>query len=88
MENWYYEQPSLPENYQIGVTPSGYITDAMAYDWLHFFQESTKDHIWRGEYRLLLMDGHGSHKTHEFLQFCNEHRIIAYCFPSYTTHLL
>jgi hypothetical protein len=62
--------------------------DAMAYDWLHFFQESTKDRIWQGEYRLLLMDGHSSHKTHEFLQFCNEHCIIAYCFPSHITHLL
>jgi hypothetical protein len=40
MENWYYEQPSLPENYRIGVTANEYITDAMAYDWLHFFQES------------------------------------------------
>jgi hypothetical protein len=27
MENWYYEQPSLPENYRIGITANGYITD-------------------------------------------------------------
>ena len=60
----------------------------MAYDWLHFFQESTKSHISQGEYRLLLMDGHSSHKTYKFIQFCEKHYIILHCFPPHTTHLL
>jgi len=33
------------------------------------------------------MDNHGSHLTHEFLQFCDRHHIIAYCFNPHSTHL-
>jgi hypothetical protein len=33
------------------------------------------------------MDNHGSHLTHEFLQFCDRHHIIAYCFIPHTTHI-
>jgi hypothetical protein len=87
LENWY-RQSSLPDDYRIAPTPKGYTADAIAYDWLHFFDECTKKRVSRGEYRLLLMDGHGSHTTHEFLQYCDTHRIIAFCFPPHTTHLL
>jgi hypothetical protein len=87
MENWY-RQSTLPDDYRIAPTPKGWTSDSIAYDWLHFFNECTKSRVSRGEYRLLLMDGHGSHLTHEFLQFCDTHRIIAFCFPPHTTHLL
>jgi hypothetical protein len=87
MENWY-RQASLPDDYRIGVTPNGYTSDAMAYDWLHFFHTHTRSRISSREYRLLLMDGHESHKTYEFIQFCEKHHIIPYFFPPHLTHLL
>ena len=34
------------------------------------------------------MDNHGSHLTWDFLEFCEKHHIIAFCFPPHTTHLL
>jgi hypothetical protein len=34
------------------------------------------------------MDGHGSHKTYKFLKFCQQYRIVPFCFPAHTTHLL
>ena len=42
----------------------------------------------QGAWRLLLMDGHGSHHTYEFLKFCEDHKIKAVGMPPYTTHLL
>src|SRR5947199_5347512 len=41
-----------------------------------------------GDYRLLLLDGHNSHVTADFIQFAIDKRIILLCFPPHTTHLL
>jgi hypothetical protein len=40
------------------------------------------------QYRLLLVDGHGSHLTYEFAKFALENRIRILCFPAHSTHLL
>ena len=42
----------------------------------------------QGKYQLLLLDGHTSHLTWEFFDFCLSHRVIPLCFPSHSTHLL
>lgn len=34
------------------------------------------------------MDGHGSHITIEFIEFCLSVNIVAYCLPAHSTHLL
>src|SRR2546423_9710957 len=39
-------------------------------------------------YRLLLLDGHNSHVTADFIQFAIEKKIVLLCFPPHTTHLL
>jgi len=39
-------------------------------------------------YRLLLVDGHSSHFTYDFLQYAKEHKIEVLCLPSNTTHIL
>ena len=41
-----------------------------------------------GTHRLLLLDGHGSHQTMEFLAICDKHRIIPFFFPPHTTNYL
>ena len=42
----------------------------------------------RGRYRILIFDGHNSHLSDEFLQYCWENRIRPYRLPAHTTHLL
>jgi DDE superfamily endonuclease len=42
----------------------------------------------KGMYRLLILDGHGSHATPEFDQFCTQNRIITICMPPHSSHLL
>jgi hypothetical protein len=41
-----------------------------------------------GDYRLLILDGHNSHCTYQFIKFSAEHHIIIICLPSHTTHAL
>jgi len=38
--------------------------------------------------RLLIMDGHSSHVSWEFLDYCLTHDIIPFCLPPHSTHLL
>jgi hypothetical protein len=62
------------------------VTDEIACQWLENFDEYTKERVKRGQYLLLLMDGHGPHQTFEFLSACEEKRIIAFPFLPHTTH--
>jgi len=41
-----------------------------------------------GQYRLLIRDGHGSHSTVEFDQYCKERSIIPLYMPPYSSHKL
>ena len=40
------------------------------------------------EKRLLVVDGHNSHFSMEFLQFCSHNQIELFCLPPHTTHIL
>ena len=51
------------------------------------FDKHTKDRS-VGRYRLLILDGHGSHVTPEFDQYCLEQSIIVLCMPPHSSHLL
>ncbi|KAH4206555.1 hypothetical protein HBI95_117190 [Parastagonospora nodorum] len=43
---------------------------------------------WSNNDRLLILNGHGSHLTPEFLEYCNRHRILLIVFPPHSTHTL
>lgn len=51
------------------------------------FDKHTKDRS-VGRYRLLILDGHGSHVTPEFDQYCLDQSIIVLCMPPHSSHLL
>ena len=60
-----------------------------AYQWLQHFDQHTKPRLLhRTDYRLLFFDGHTPHKIFDFINFCQNNRIIPYCFPSKLTHRL
>jgi hypothetical protein len=42
----------------------------------------------RRKYRLFLVDGHGSHLTEEFLEYCHRHKILLAVYPPHRTHTL
>jgi hypothetical protein len=41
-----------------------------------------------GAYRLLIVDGHESHNSAAFHQYCTEHKIVTLCMPPHSSHLL
>lgn len=85
MERWY-RVDGLPGDYGSAVSPKGYTTDQLALDWLKHFISSTCDRTKKGEDRVLLFDGHGSHMTFEFLTLCHTNNIIPFCFIPHSTH--
>lgn len=85
MENWY-RTTNLPNDYWITPTPNGWTDDITAFQWLQSFEEITKNRCTKTGFRLL-MDNHGSHLTFEFVNFCEDHQIIPYCFIPHTTHI-
>ena len=53
---------------------AGYTNDWISLQWIkHFEKYSARKQ--QGAYCLLLLDGHGSHHTYEFLKFREDHKI-------------
>jgi hypothetical protein len=42
----------------------------------------------RRQWRLLIVDGHGSHLTREFIDYCDSKKILLAVFPPHSTHTL
>jgi hypothetical protein len=78
------------EKHQGFVTSSdsGWTNDDLGLAWLRvIFDRSTKKKC-RHSWRLLILNGHGSHVTIEFINFCDENRILLAIFPPHSTHSL
>ena len=82
---WYCD---LPENYILSVSKNGWTTDELGIEWLKKVFEPNTAPRTMGRYRLLILDGHGSHATAEFDRFCMEKRIIPLYMPPHSSHLL
>ena len=81
---WYRD---IPSDWIISVSDNGWTTNQLGLAWLKHFDSCTKART-VGTYRLLILDGHSSHATPEFDQYCTENRIITLCMPPHTSHLL
>ncbi len=73
---------------KIATSSKGWTDNQLALLWLkqHFEIETAKRQ--QGEYRLLILDGHESHCTLEFIEYCVEKKIILLVLPPHTIHLL
>jgi len=78
----------LPSSWRLDISDNSWTTDKIGIKWLqnHFIPETAP--CQRGAYRLLFLDGHGSHLTPEFDQLCMENKIIPTCLPARSSHLL
>jgi hypothetical protein len=85
IEDWF---KNLPKDWRFEVSNNGWTTDEISLRWLQkLFIPSTNSRV-RGRFRLLILDGHGSHLTPQFDRICAENDIIPLCMPSHTSHLL
>jgi hypothetical protein len=82
--SWY---KALPPDWVLAVSNNGWTTNELGLDWVKHFNRHTQS-ILKGVYRLLILDGHESHATPEFDQFCKDNKIITLCMPPHTSHLL
>ena len=77
----------LPLNQTVAVSDNGWTTDQLGVEWVKHFNQHTAART-AGVYRLLVLDGHSSHATPEFDQYCADNKIITLCMPPHTSHLL
>jgi DDE superfamily endonuclease/Tc5 transposase DNA-binding domain/helix-turn-helix, Psq domain len=81
--SWFPEQPP---DLHYTVSPNAWTSNELALRWLRlvFLPET----ITTGNYRMLLMDGHGSHATVDFLYECKQNNVIVVFLPAHTSHIL
>ena len=79
-----------PEKHSVFVTssPSGWTNNDIGLAWLKEVFERETGRYARTGYRLLLVDGHSSHLTMDFINYCNDHKILLAVFPPHSTHTL
>jgi hypothetical protein len=72
----------------LSSSPSGWTNNDIGLAWLkEVFDRETRRHA-RSRYRLLLLNGHGSHLTMDFINYCNDNKILLAMFPPHSTHTL
>jgi hypothetical protein len=79
----------LADSTLLGMSDSSFTNDQLSLEWLkHFDKETNKCGRHPIAKRLLIMDGHGSHLTVDFVEYCDLHGIIPFLLPPHATHLL
>ena len=75
-------------NVFVSSSPSGWTNNEVGVAWLkQVFDRYTK-HKARRKYRLLILDGHGSHMTMDFINYCDQNKILLAILPPHSTHTL
>jgi hypothetical protein len=79
-----------PGKHEVMVTssPSGWTNNDIGLAWLEqVFDRFTKDKA-RRSWRLLILDGHGSYLTMDFIEYCYQNMILLMVYPPHLTHTL
>jgi hypothetical protein len=72
----------------VSSSPKGWSSEKVGMAWLEqVFERCTKAKSGRS-WRLLIADGHGSHITQDFINFCEGHRILLAILPPHSTQTL
>jgi hypothetical protein len=82
---WY--EAEIPREWVIAVSDNGWTNNELGVAWLKHFDTHTKTRV-IGTRRLLILDGHKSHHSLEFQEFCKENNIYTLCMPPHSSHLL
>jgi hypothetical protein len=77
----------LDDNIFFAQSPTGFTNDRLGVCYIKQFNQFCPPSQ-SGRYRILIFDGHGSHISRAFLDYCWQHRIRPYKLSAHTTHLL
>lgn len=69
-------------------SPNGWTSDELGYSWLTGLFEKESSPKARRSWRLLIVDGHGSHLNLKFLSWCESHKILVAVYRPHSTHRL
>lgn len=83
-------QGSQKTRHFLSSSPTGWTNIDVGLAWLEqVFNHRTKQKARpQREWRLLILDGYGSHRSMEFIEFCEANRILLAVFPPHSTHTL
>ena len=87
LEKWFQKQIGLPRDTLFAVSDSGSSNDELSMHWIRHFNDFSGRHQ-KGAWRMLIMDGYGTHNHTEYINYCWRNKIIPFLFPPHTTHLL
>ena len=89
-DSWVQDLDTSEHTAHFASSPTGWTNDHLGYEWLtKVFDRYSKPKARQGrDYRLLFVDGHGSHLNMKFLNWCSEHRILVAVYPPHSTHRL
>jgi hypothetical protein len=72
----------------ISSSPTGWTNNKLGLTWLkQVFDRFSKAKA-RRKYRLLILNSHGSHVTMDFINYCNQNKILLAILPPHSTHTL
>ncbi|KAG9127710.1 hypothetical protein FRC07_010633, partial [Ceratobasidium sp. 392] len=82
------EGSHLPPDTHWACSPTGWTNNELGQAWIKVFNEQTRHKVQDGGWRLLILDGHGSHLSFGFLDYAFRNRILVLGLPSHTTDFL
>ncbi|TVY13429.1 hypothetical protein LARI1_G009571 [Lachnellula arida] len=85
LSNWYTDG-GLPPDWVVKPTRNGWTNNETGLEWLKHFDKHTNART-KGPYRMLVLDGHESHESAEFQEYCKAHNIITLGLPPHSSHL-
>lgn len=85
LASWYTET-DLPTDWVIKTTDNGWTNNETGLEWLKHFDQHTAGRT-KGTYRMLVLDGHESHESAAFHEYCKAHNIITLGLPPHSSHL-
>jgi hypothetical protein len=85
LANWYTDG-GLPHDWVIKPTSNGWTNNETGLEWLQHFDKHTAARA-KGPYRMLVLDGHESHESAAFQEYCKAHNIITLGLPAHSSHL-
>ena len=79
-QGWYQDY-AVAKDWVFATSPNGWTDDDLALDWLQdCFDKHTKQKA-QGKFHLLILNGHGSHVTANFIQQAWDSCIVCLCLP-------
>jgi len=84
--SWY--ESGVPSDWHIGVSDNGWSTVDLGFTWLKELYDPYTRRRTVGKYRLLILDGHGSHVSPEFDNYCEANSIKVVQMPAHSSHYL